>query len=98
VLFGNFKPPEPPEPETTPADKVIVLPPGLPEAPAIDEALTEILRDKVLQWRCKVFLDLGMNLHQARRLTLQRDADLAEARSLHSQGCPTDLIFDILAA
>jgi hypothetical protein len=57
-----------------------------------------ILADKVLQWRCKVFLDLGLTLEQARVLTLQKDADLNVARDYRKRGCPPHLVFDLLAA
>ena len=60
--------------------------------------LDQILGDKVLQWRCKVFLDLGLTLDQARILTLQKDADLNDARTHAKRGCPPHLIFDLLAA
>jgi hypothetical protein len=60
--------------------------------------LAAIIGDKVLQWRCKVFLDLGLTLEQARTLTLQKDADTNYARRLRGAGCDPHLVFDIIAA
>lgn len=58
--------------------------------------LDEILGDKVLQWRCKQFVDAGFNLHQARKLTCDRTVDLHFViHHLVGRGCPIDLAFDI---
>lgn len=78
-----------PDPEAAPGTETVPYSEPSP--------LDQILADKVLQWRCKVFLDLGMTLPQSRRLTLQKSADLNEARGLIKNGCSPTLAFDILA-
>ena len=84
-MFG-VPAPQPDKPERLPA---------VPEYPPED--LDAFVRDPVLQWRHKVFLDLGMTTQQARRLALTRGADLDQARGMIARGCEPSLAFDILS-
>jgi hypothetical protein len=66
--------------------------------PVDDPELEAVIADPVLQWRCKVFLDLGMTLRQARILAVARPApDLNRARHMVAAGCDPHVAFDILA-
>lgn len=56
-----------------------------------------ILADKVLQWRCKVFIDLGMTIPQARKLALDKAVDTNFVRGLVARGCAPTVAFDIAA-
>jgi hypothetical protein len=87
----GFPKPEPNGPEPEPETAVIPRPVDDPE-------LEAVIADPVLQWRCKVFLDLGMTLRQARILAVARPApDLNRARHMVAAGCDPHVAFDILA-
>lgn len=87
----GFPAPDPHGPEPEPETAVIPRPVDDPE-------LEAVIADPVLQWRCKVFLDLGMTLRQARILAVAHPApDLDTARRLVARGCEPHVAFDILA-
>jgi len=90
MLFGGV----PQEP--TPA-KVAEDPRGDAIIPrATDPLLDEIMRDKVLQWRCHQFLKAGFNMAQARRAAVDRSIDLDFVRTrLVGRGCDPSTAFDI---
>ena len=86
MMFPSVPPPNKPEPEK------------LPAAPAYPPAdLDVFVRDPVLQWRHKVFVDLGMTIQQARRLATTKAADLNQARRMIAAGCDPNIAFDILS-
>ena len=91
MLFGNLRIPDPDDPDTE-------IPYGaqLPQVD-VDERLAAIIRDPILQWRCKVFLDLGMTMEQARHLALDKNADTNLARKLIRGGCEPAVAFDIVS-
>jgi RNA polymerase subunit RPABC4/transcription elongation factor Spt4 len=53
--------------------------------------------DKIIAWRHKVFLDLGLDDMHAALLAYSKEVDLEKARSMAKAGCDPALIFDILA-
>ena len=93
-MFGGYGAPEP-EPygaESDPRHDEIV--PAAPHDPLLDE----IMRDKVLQYRCGQFIKAGFTLRQSRVLACNRTVDLHFViEGLLGRGCDVDTAFDIAA-
>lgn len=90
MLFGGV-------PQEQPDQPAPVVPAHVPVT-VIDPDLEEIMRDKVLQWRCAQFVKAGFTTHQARRMTLDRTVDLHFViHRLVGRGCPHHLAFDIVS-
>ena len=59
--------------------------------PGIDEQAI-----RVFHWRTRHLLGAGFTLRQARRLASRTDV-VHEAETLLAQGCPVNVVFDLLS-
>jgi len=63
----------------------------------LDPLAEQVLRDKVLLWRCERLIQMGFTLQQARVVAVKRAIDLHAVERLIRRGCAPHTAFDIVS-